>query len=159
MKSDSEADTAWELCENLSCRSALHKIEVNHTHFAIGATWIWNTKWWNPLSAPTFRNKLQDFLLVCGFVTVFQGLITQFLPSPSGRGALEWSKERPAGKVCSLLQASFQIAGETDVFLSLWLFSGSFLAGILPQFMASVASVTLCKTAADNWIHSLYFPF
>lgn len=155
MKSDSEADTAWELCENLSCRSTLHKIEVNHTHFAIGATWIWNTKWWNPLSAPTFRNKLQDFLLVCGFVAVFQWLIMQFLPSPPGRGALEWLKRgQPGG---SVLQTPFQIAGEMDVFLFLWLFSGSFLAGILPQFVASVASATLCKAAADPWIHSLHF--
>lgn len=136
--SDSESDTAWELCENLSCRSALHKIEVNHTHFAIGATWIWNAKWWNPLFASTLKNKLQDFLLVCDFVEVFQWILTQFLPSCSGRGAL-WSSWK-RGLRRSALQASLQIAVVMDVFLFLWLFGGSFPADILPESVASVTS-------------------
>lgn len=86
----------------------------------------------------TLKNKLQDFLLVCDFVEVFQWILTRFLPSCSGRGAL-WSSWK-RGLRRSALQASLQIAVVMDVFLFLWLFGGSFLADILPESVASVTS-------------------
>lgn len=63
-----------------------------------------------------------------------------------------WRAQRRAQLGRAALQASFHTAVEMDAFLFLWLSSGSFQAGILPQFVASEA---LCKAAAHVWIHSL----
>lgn len=122
-----------DFCENLSSRSAARKIEVTHSRFVIWATWIWNTKWWNPPFAPVFGNKRQDFLLVFGFVPAFQWLVTPFLPSCSARGSLWRVQKRGRLGSCVLLQITVD---EMAVFLFLCLFSGSFLASIYSQSMA-----------------------